>query len=207
MILPKAVLLDPAPYYFPAHVQRVYSFASWICITRIIPNSLAGLPGARKCSKTRGEVCKGVAPRPISVKPVAVNMRSEFELSSTGTCYQRRLWKLHSWRRSSCDWMHGGSPSSHKFPSNRPPILTPKFVPPCRIPPLCDCFYYYWSSIVFFTDHYTSKRYLIWFNEVLYIDDTIWTTQIAPNLVCCEGYSKSPFCLKNVFSARSKTTI
>ncbi len=30
-----------------------------------------GLPGARKCSKTRGEVCNGVAPRPIRDSPPA----------------------------------------------------------------------------------------------------------------------------------------
>ncbi len=34
--------------------------------------ALPGLPGARKCSKIRGEVCKAVAPRPIRDSPPAV---------------------------------------------------------------------------------------------------------------------------------------
>ncbi len=35
------------------------------------PHSLPGLPGARKCSKTRSEVCKGVAPCSIRDSPPA----------------------------------------------------------------------------------------------------------------------------------------
>ncbi len=54
-------------------------------------------------------------------KTVAANMRSVFERFRAGTNCQRRLWMLHPWRRLSCDWMHGGSPSSQKSPPNPSP--------------------------------------------------------------------------------------
>ncbi len=45
-------------------------------------------------------------------------MRSAFEQPHTGTNCQRKLWTPHPWRHSSCDWIHGGSPSSLKSPYN-----------------------------------------------------------------------------------------
>ncbi len=45
---------------FPPLVQSAFSPASWICNKIILPLSLSGFSGARKCPKTRGEVYKGV---------------------------------------------------------------------------------------------------------------------------------------------------
>ncbi len=98
----------------------------------------------------------------IPIKPYALAIAQKIQLLNSGTSCQKCLWTPHPWRHSSCKWMHGGSPSSQKFPSNPSPILPPKFGLPCRIPPLCYYCNYSWSPIIVFTAHYTNKRDLIW---------------------------------------------
>ncbi len=98
------------------------------------------------------------------VRLVVANMRSAFESSL-----------LDQAAREDCErfirvdiQVSTGYPVAVPLPRSSPlirhPIFPPKFVPPCRIPPLCYYSNYAWSSIVDFTAHWTIKRDLICVN-------------------------------------------
>ncbi len=58
--LPKAILHGPNPHYFPSLVQSVYSPASWICNTSILPLSLPGLPALESVQKLAVKFVRGL---------------------------------------------------------------------------------------------------------------------------------------------------
>ncbi len=72
--------------------------------------------------------------------------------SRTGTNHQR-LWMLYTWRHSSCDWMHGGSPSSQKFPSNPSPDSPSRICSTLSYFTLILFFYHSWSLMIVFSAH------------------------------------------------------